>query len=357
MGQTEFEYSFKEVGFEYDWIVGEKKIGNLILSDFTNPPTYKNSSGNVVPRDYDTLSGLRIVVDTMVAENKSFDLIELSPRLVADITDRISNVSTEKAVGIIDTLAIPIGGFQAGTGEIKILDYDMSFNSFNTNSILKDLLDRNTSFSIYDNMVVGYKNNYVPVKKLYNEFLEPEVDEYNVGYSLRDAFYRFENVEAPEIILSDVSLSYAVGTLLDLIGHTNYVFKRAEGEAEPRLPYFFVNPESNVAEVLEKLAVATQSAMFFDEYNNFVVMYKDYLLSESSRSDQSDSPDNYIAYFTGDEPEKDEWGVRKLAYDMADGNLQLTDSTSTTSEFPDLLPNIVDIASTEKKVFNIYSPY
>ena len=51
------------------------------------------------------------------------------------------------------------------------------------------------------------------------------------------------------------------------------------------IPYFFVEPNQNVAEVLNQLAVSTQSAIFFDEYNNLVVMSKNYMMAkESERS-------------------------------------------------------------------------
>ncbi|NBP59221.1 hypothetical protein EBU71_22240, partial [bacterium] len=60
-----------------------------------------------------------------------------------------------------------------------------------------------------------------------------------------------------------------------------YVFRRLEDEKDPVIPYFFVAPQQNIAEVLNQLAISTQSAMFFDEYNNFVVMSKDYLLDDT----------------------------------------------------------------------------
>jgi hypothetical protein len=40
-----------------------------------------------------------------------------------------------------------------------------------------------------------------------------------------------------------------------------------------------------VAEILNRLAIATQTAMFFDEYNNFVVMPKEYLLPDEGDRD------------------------------------------------------------------------
>ena len=38
-----------------------------------------------------------------------------------------------------------------------------------------------------------------------------------------------------------------------------------------------------MAEILNELAISTQTAMYFDEYNNFVVMSKNYLMPTSTQ--------------------------------------------------------------------------
>jgi hypothetical protein len=52
---------------------------------------------------------------------------------------------------------------------------------------------------------------------------------------------------------------------------------------DPTIPYFFVSPDSSVAQVLIDLAASCQTAMFFDEYNRLVVMPKEYILPEGSQ--------------------------------------------------------------------------
>ena len=47
------------------------------------------------------------------------------------------------------------------------------------------------------------------------------------------------------------------------------------------VPYFFVAPKTTVAQVLQDLARASQTAMFFDEYNNLIVMSKEYLMPDT----------------------------------------------------------------------------
>jgi hypothetical protein len=113
--------------------------------------------------------------------------------------------------------------------------------------------------------------------------------------------------------------------LLDYIGFTNYSFKRVDDENDPIIPYFFIAPDQNVAEVLNQLAISTQTAMFFDEYNNFIVMSKDYLMpTEDMRSTD----------------------IQLL------GNNNQSVSGITENQTTSNIPNIISASSEDKKVFN-----
>jgi len=130
---------------------------------------------------------------------------------------------------------------------------------------------------------------------------------------------------APRLLTTQTSLSYAISLLLDYIGFSNYTFKRVANESDPVIPFFFIAPDQNVAEVLNQLAMSTQTAMFFDEYNNFVVMSKDYLMpSEAQRSSD---------------------------FVLSGSNNQL-DTGVIENSSSGILPNILSIASEDKKVFN-----
>jgi hypothetical protein len=66
--------------------------------------------------------------------------------------------------------------------------------------------------------------------------------------------------------------------LLDSIGFSNYVFRRIPDEDEMIIPFFAVGPDRSVAQVLSDIAISSQTAMFFDEENNFIVMSKNYIM-------------------------------------------------------------------------------
>jgi hypothetical protein len=127
-----------------------------------------------------------------------------------------------------------------------------------------------------------YKDFHVPVKTMYSDGFPQYSDATrDVSMSLRDLTFYFESFLAPEILLRNASVSFIVATLLDSIGFSNYKFLRAS-KADAVIPYFMVSPDKNIMQILQDLAVATQTTMFFDEVNNFVVMSKEYLVPQST---------------------------------------------------------------------------
>lgn len=279
---------------EYGWNLSEIEItkNTNVVKKLSNPD-YFIDNGEKVFREFQFTKGLRVVVDTMNKVNSTFDLIELSPRLVSDITGKASNFSVRKTLSDLGTYSMPTGNLLASTGSITLFDDDLSFNENNlfnletgTGSIISQYSNSKIKFLFYD--IVKNINDYdyyIPIKTLYSERI-PQVSDgaATISMELRDLFYFFESKKSPELLLTNVSLSYAVMVLLDNIGFSNYIFKRTEGEEELIIPFFFVGPDQNIAETLQQLAISSQSAMFFDEYNNLVVMSKDYILpSEQQR--------------------------------------------------------------------------
>jgi len=314
---------------EYKWQVASTDITKTtkVLTKLSNPDFYIENSQKIF-REFHFVKGLRVVVDTMNKINCTFDLIELSARLVADISDRVVDFSIRKTLADLGNNSMPTGNLIASTGNIALFDYDLSFsenNAFNnitnTGSIVSQYSNTRMKFLFFDIVknVNGF-DYYIPMKTMFTERV-PQVSESaaEISMDLRDTFYLLESKKAPELLLTNVSLSYAITVLLDNIGFSNYVFKRLPEDEELIIPFFFVGPDQNVAEVLEQLAISSQSAMFFDEYNNLVVMSKNYLLPESSEFRTTDLT------LYGQEKQIGE----KIA-----------------------LPNIINISSQEKKVYN-----
>lgn len=316
---------------EYGWQVKDEGEQNDygFASALVAPPSFINPvTGKLQYRELQYISGLRIVAETMRKNDATLDLIEMSPRLSTDMTGKITSYSLAKPASDLGVSGMPVGQLLAGTGSMSIFDYDGAFIETNSQSIVSKYLSQNIQFKIQEIIknVNGF-DYYVPIKTMYTEgFPSIDSDNRTVSLELRDLYFYFENSEAPQLFLTNISLSQAVAILLDSIGFSNYVFKRLDDESEPVIPSFFVSPDNSVAEILQELAISTQSTMFFDEYNNFVVMSREYIMPSAE-----DRATDVTLYGSKDfEPSGE-------LRNQLNGNV---------------LSNIISIASQENKVFN-----
>ena len=321
---------YEEFVPEYGWFLKDEGVTSqeAFVTDLTDPPTFVNPvDGNDQYREFEYISGLRVVVETMNKSNSTFDLIELSPRLSIDLSDKVRDYSVVKQMSDIGISGLPVGQLLAGTGTLTLFDYDRSFFASNTSSIVSNYVGQNIQVKFYEAVsdVDGY-DYFVPIKTMYVEgFPEVTNRDRTVSMTLRDLFFYFESSTAPQLLMVNASLSSAVSTLLDNIGFSNYVFLRTEEDEEPVIPYFFISPDKTVAEVLNDLAISTQYAMFFDEYNNLIIMSKNYVLPTEDERDT-----DIVLYGSRDS--------------IASGILESEDSGNKA--------NIIDIASQTNSVYN-----
>lgn len=315
---------------EYGWSLGSETITNQtnLVNDLTSPDSFVDEfDGATKYRQFQYLKGLRIVVDVMNKQDSTFDLIEMSPRLLVDMSDKIIDYRVTKMLSDLGNSSIPVGQLMASNGELNIFDDDQAFNDNNTDSIISSYVRKNIKFKFYEKIVnVDGFDYYVPIKTLYSDgFPQADVTGATLSLTLRDFYFFLESMPAPRLLMTQTSLSMAVSTLLDYVGFSNYTFRRLSDESDTIIPYFFVAPDQNVAEVLTQLAVATQSAMFFDEFNNFVVMTKNYLLpSEESRETDF----------------------------VLSGSNNQTNAGVVKNSTSGNLPNIISVSSQDKKIYN-----
>ena len=315
---------------EYGWKLEKETINNesSFIEDLTSPIYFNNEKDSTkIYREFEYIGGIRIVVDTMNKFDSRFDLIEMSPRLVVDISNKIIDFKINKSLADLGATSLPVGQLLASTGSVSIFDDDQAFNPHNTQSIVSKYIRKNIKFNFYEKIInVGGYDYAIPMKTLYSEGF-PQVDRNSgvLSLSLRDMYFLFESMPAPRMLVTEASLSYAITLLLDYIGFTNYTFLRVAGEKDPIIPFFFIAPDQNVAEVLNQLATSTQTAMFFDEYNNFVVMSKDYMMPTANQ--------------------------RQAVFTLSGSNNQ-SDTGVIENQTSGTLPNIISISSEDKKVFN-----
>jgi hypothetical protein len=315
---------------EYGWELGSGILNKntKLITDLTNPDFFTNDANNSTTyRDFSYIRGIRVVAETMNKFDCTFDLIEMSPRLVVNISDKVIDFQIKKILSDIGVTSLPVGQLLASTGNLSLFDDDQAFNENNTSSIIHKYIRKNIKFSFYESIFDVAGDEYsVPIKTLYSEGMpQANVTAATLSLELRDFFFFLESMPAPRLLTTQTSLSYGISLLLDYIGFSNYVFKRVEGENDPIIPFFFIAPDQNVAEVLNQLAISTQTAMFFDEYNNLVIMSKDYLMPTATQ--------------------------RPVDFVISGSNNQ-SDTGIIENSTSGKLPNIISIASQDKKIYN-----
>ena len=333
----------------YGWYVKEEdetlqtsKVNNLTSPDFYGTPT---TIYDATYREFQFIKGIRVVVNTMSKRDAIFELIEMSPRLVANLSDRTKEYSITKIASDIGNTGIPVGELSAATGNVSLFDYDQAFNQYNelvlssgdiTGSIIYNINSKNLQFKFYeqiiDNRTTTIEDYFVPIKTMYVDgFPNVSKEDRSLNLELRDFFFHFESITAPSLLMQNVKLSKAIATLLDNIGFTNYKFYRNEDEKDDVIPYFYIAPDTTVAEVLNDLAQSTQTAMFFDEYNNFIAMSRNYIMPTSEQR-----ATDIVLY-----------GTRDFQKDNAFRN-EYNNPTATNSQ----LANIMSLTSEDNQIFN-----
>ena len=332
----------------YGWYLNEESItaSSSIVSNLTSPDFYGKPT-NVYSanyREFKYIYGIRIIADTMTLPGSMLNLIEMSPRLVADLSDKTINYSITKSSSDIGATGIPVGQLSASTGSINIFDHDQSFNEHNditlsngvvTGSIISNISSKNLQFKFYEQIIddrnaANIVNYFVPIKTMYVDgFPKISNQDRHASIELRDLFFYFESITAPSLMLRNVKLSKAIATILDNIGFSNYKFYRNADETDDVIPYFYVAPDTNVAEVLNDLAQSTQTAMFFDEDNNFITMSKNYLMPATEANGGRDTDITL-------------YGSKDFAQSG------ITKNASTNSK----LSNIITLDSEDNQVFN-----
>lgn len=292
------------------------------------PTSYNPMNGETTFTEFQYIKGIRIVVETMNKYESMFDLIELSPRLAVDLSDKTTDFKIVKSASDLGVSGLPVSQLLASTGSLELFDYDQAFLSSNSKSIISNLMQQRVQFKFYEVIKdFGEADVSVPIKTLYSEsFPETRSANRSVAIEMRDLFYYLEEQTAPQLLAQGVSMSYAISLLLDSIGFSNYTTYGLDDDSDLEIPFFFVGPDMSVAQVLNDLAISSQSAMFFDEYNNLVVMSKNYMLPS-----EEDRPTDVVLHGT-----KDFQSVGEQS------NLRTSSS----------LANIQEIASQDKQIYN-----
>lgn len=340
---------FAEVTYEKKAFMNKLVLGfensyahpEFVLVSFMYEPGEWSFAGNFVPDSYGIVSinrtgkrweqediisdeyigiyGIKVEVERLNVPGKRLDLIQISPRLVFDFSDRVITAKVSKSREQ-NSLANPIGRSQASTCSITLANDDRFFNPEDDNSLLYDILDKNVRFDVWFGLNTS---QIIDVdQELDFEYIKQITmfsDDWNVSGESTvsvDGRDRSKFLQEEMIENSFYSNNTAREVVIDIVERSevlNYEVNYVDSDDNIRIPFVFFKDDRTVWESLEELAIAEQSVFYFDENDVFVWESRDFIWSDEGVDYRlrSQSDDGLLANIVSFSPEY-EIGANKI---------------------------------------------
>lgn len=257
------------------------------LIDAPNEKVVTSFSKSSLDSNIVSLKGIRFLVQKMSQPSIPVEVIELSPRLVADITNSVTSLDIRSSVGN-SAYGLPIGSVVSSSGSLSLSDYDSFFNKNNTDSILQNILKPNVEIKIYQKLTIENNLYRFPLKTMYSGIWE-DADSLVVTTSLEDYFKFFREAAAPDLMIANntgVPTSVALLMMLDNVGFTGFRFEKTSNDNDYEdvvMDFFYSKKEQTVLEVLESVAISTQTSIYMDVDNELIAMTKEKMISPETK--------------------------------------------------------------------------
>lgn len=220
--------------------------------------------------------GWRVRVEETAGANQGVSVIQVSPRLAMDLTNRVIDVSVRRQRENFD-ITNPIGTAASSTADLQFANDDRLFDQENPQSVLKNLIDRNVRFDVSDVVVRSDGlSEAVPQGVFF-------ADDWSVGSDGTASVNASDRSKFTQETIVENSFywsrpaEFIVTDILDRFGHPNYTVRYTAADLERRIPYVFFKDDQTVWDALQSLALAEQASFYFDEQDRFVWESRDYV--------------------------------------------------------------------------------
>lgn len=244
------------------------------------------------------VSGVGIKVTEVTKPDASVQLIELAACYEKELTEDIISWSVSNSLSD-DSFLAPLGRASANTASITLSNIDPESETHgpesehvykycvdNTQSEFYKLIDENTlvwlNVGVDTSKYGGGGVEWVRQFTMYSDSWEGQRTP-EVTVSLKDSAKHLSEQMCPELVLEDVTIAEAIWRLCDMVGFTRFGFEEEDypyGDSDIYqyetygtliIPFFWTNPEKSIWETFSEMAIATQTAIYFNEYNMLLI--------------------------------------------------------------------------------------
>ena len=231
-------------------------------------------------------------VTTGAVTGKYIGLIEMSPRWIKDITDRVVDFEITKETSSGSDDILPVGSVTANSLSLSMVSYEdtrevvsfdktMTFDS--TKTYMYKAIEVAPYFKIYHSSgaITDSSGTYDKVKQGIFYVDSWSIEEFgNVSVTALDGARILQQLIAPSIVCKNYTTIAIVRTLLDNIGFTNYKFNTTSADTSIFSPrYWWTDDGGSVWDSIQKLCRDSQMVAVFDESNVLQFYTREYLFS------------------------------------------------------------------------------
>jgi hypothetical protein len=231
-------------------------------------------------------------VTTAGVTGKYIGLIEMSPRWVKDITDRVVDFDITKETSSGSDDILPVGSVTANSLSISMVSYEdtrevVSFDKTMTFDSTKTYMYKGIEvlpyFKIYhsDGVLTDSSGAYDKIKQGIFYVDSWSIEEFgNISVTALDGARILQQLIAPSIVCKDYTTVAVIRTLLDNIGFTNYNFNITSTDTSIFSPrYWWTDDGGTVWDSIQRLCRDSQMVALFDENNVLQFYTREYLFS------------------------------------------------------------------------------
>lgn len=233
-------------------------------------------STQVYRGDPQNIRGVRVSVSAMNIANVGLSVIQISPRFVLDMTDRVVDTSISRVSEEFEQTN-PIGVAAAATANITFANDDGFFNAENVSSPINGLLENNVRFDVFDVVVrTDGTSEGIPAGVFFaDSWSVPSGVEASVSATDRSKF--LQETEAENCFYRNLPAEIIVADIIERFGHPHYDIRYAAADLNRRIPYVFFRNDQMFWDALKSLALAEQASFYFDEQDRFVWESRDHV--------------------------------------------------------------------------------
>lgn len=248
----------------------------------------------ITPASPVNMTSLRVTAGAV--SGKYIGLIEMSPRWVKDISDRVVNFSITKEASSDSQDILPVGSVTANSLSLDMLSYEdtrevVAFDKTMTFDSSKTYLYKRVSVSPYFKVyhaagtLSDSNGNYEKVNQGVFYMDSWNISEFGeISLNSLDGAKYLQEIICPGIVCKGYTTLAIIRTLLDNVGVTNYNFNTTSADESVFSPRFWWTDDSTtVWDSIQKLCRDSQMIALFDE-NNILQFYTREYLFDSSKS-------------------------------------------------------------------------